>query len=274
MGKFDNVAILTDIDKTFLADGAKMVARNVEAIEYFKSEGGLFSLSTGRLHHDLENTVIDVDKLVNAPAIMCNGTYFYDFAEKKSFCETFLDSKIVYDTVQFVHNLGRAGYMRASGRDGILVDSVDDRAYDHLVASRIFSIQRVPYKDWNAEGWYKLCFVDTAEKLIELENILRDKFPNVYEYNRSSPTLLELQMKGVNKSRLIGDFKEYYAKQGRELTVYACGDNENDIEMLKKADVAVCPSNAIEPVKAIASKCLCSNNEGVIADLIYNLQKF
>ena len=41
MGKFDNVAILTDIDKTFLGDGGKMVERNVEAIEYFKSRGGL-----------------------------------------------------------------------------------------------------------------------------------------------------------------------------------------------------------------------------------------
>ena len=44
MGKFDNIAILTDLDRTFLGDGGIMVERNVEAIEYFKSEGGLFEI--------------------------------------------------------------------------------------------------------------------------------------------------------------------------------------------------------------------------------------
>jgi len=85
MGKFDNIAILTDLDKTFLADGAKVVQRNIEAIEYFKSEGGLFTLATGRMHFNLDAIVPNVDKLVNAPAVMCNGTYFYDFIEDKIF---------------------------------------------------------------------------------------------------------------------------------------------------------------------------------------------
>ena len=59
--------------------------------------------------------------------------------------------------------------------------------------------------------------------------------------------------------------------QGRDIVLYACGDNNNDEAMLKAADVAVCPANATNEVKAICHKCLCSNNEGVIADLIYSL---
>ena len=116
-----------------------------------------------------------------------------------------------------------------------------------------------------------MAFMDETQTLAELENMLKNKFSGLYEYNRSSSTQLELQMAGVNKSRLVEPFKELYAQKDIKMTVYACGDNENDIAMLKKADVSVCPSNAIDEVKAICDMCLCSNNEGVIADLIYGL---
>ncbi len=271
MGKFDNVAILTDLDKTFLADGSKMVQRNVEAIEYFKSEGGIFTISTGRMHHNLENTVVGVEKLLNAPALMCNGTYFYDFAKREVSCETFIDPELVIKTVQFVHNLDMVRIIRGSARNGYVLEDPNGKAAMSLRNHGINAVVCIPYEKWDTQDFYKLAFIDEAQTLIELEELLKKEFAGRYEYNRSSPTQIELQMVGVNKARLIKPFKENYAKQGRSLTVYACGDNENDIEMLRAADVAVCPSNAIDCVKAICDKCLCSNNEGVIADLIENL---
>jgi len=182
-----------------------------------------------------------------------------------------MDAKLAYKAVQFAHNLGTDAFMRACNREGYVVDSIDKRASEQLLGYGITTFVSLPYKDWNTENCYKVVFEDTAEALIELEKKLEAEFPNTFEYNRSRPTLLEMQMKGVNKSRLFGSFKEYYRRQGRELTLFACGDNENDIAMLKKADVAVCPSNAIDEVKAISDKCLCSNNDGVIAELIYSL---
>ena len=270
MGKFDNIAILTDLDKTFLADGSKMVDRNVEAIEYFKSEGGLFSLATGRMHYNLENTVVGVDKLVNAPAVMCNGTYFYDFQAKNRFSETFMDGEAVYKAVEFVHNCFKTTRMRGSYEGGYVIPDGDGYMKKELFDRGIMQVTELPLEKWNLSTWYKMVFLDTSQNLNLLEQSLREKFPDVFEYNRSTEIALELQMSGVNKSILFDSFREYYAKQGKKIKLYACGDNENDVAMLKKADVAVCPSNAIDKVKAIADVCLCSNNEGVIADLIYS----
>ena len=271
MGKFDNIAILTDLDKTFFADGTKVVERNIEAIEYFKSEGGIFTISTGRLHFNLDVIIPGLAKLVNAPALMCNGTYFYNFCEKKSSEEIFINADLAYKTVQFVHNSNITKAIRGSARDGYVVDSLDGKAAATLQKCGITSIISAPYDKWNTEGFYKLAFVDEPQTLAELEEALKKQFTDCYEYNRSSPVQLELQEKGVNKARLIPLFREMYDKQGEKLTVYACGDNENDLAMLKSADIAVCPSNAIDQVKAICDMCLCSNNEGVIADLIYSL---
>ena len=271
MGKFDGIAILTDLDKTFFADGTRVVQKNVDAVEYFKSEGGIFTLSTGRLHFNLDYIIPDLDKLVNAPALMCNGTYFYDFAEKKICEETFIDADLAYRTVQFVHNLNMVSVIRGSAKSGYVVDDDDGIAARALRKFNINAIISAPYDRWNTEGFYKLSFIDEADTLVELEKILRKEFGEVYEYNRSSPTQLELQEKGVNKARLVSLFRKMYEKQGEKLSIYACGDNENDIAMLKSADFAICPSNAIDEVKAICDKCLCSNNDGVIADLIYSL---
>ena len=271
MGKFENIAILTDLDGTFFADGAKVVQRNLDAIEYFKSEGGLFSISTGRMHFNLDECIPGVEDLVNAPAILCNGTYLYDFKNNAVTCETFLDADIAYKTIQLVRNINFGGFIRGSAKRAYLVDSEDKRGREHLLSYRLTRFIEMPYSEWDTSDFYKIVFDDSAEALVELEKRLKTEFPGVYEYNRSRPTLLELQRSGITKASLLGEFREYYKKQGRDIVLYACGDNNNDEEMLRNADVAVCPSNASNEVKAICDMCLCSNNEGVLADLIYKL---
>ena len=152
-----------------------------------------------------------------------------------------------------------------------MVDSDDTRAARELESYGIQAYVSTPIEKWQKNGWYKIVFGDDADTLVHIEEELEADFPGAFEYNRSKPTLLEMQMKGRNKASLFSSFKKYYAEKGKELTVYVCGDNENDIELLRAADVAVCPSNAIDSVKALCDKCLCSNNEGVVADLIYGL---
>ena len=46
------------------------------------------------------------------------------------------------------------------------------------------------------------------------------------------------------------------------------GDYDNDLEMHSISDLPVCPSNANDVVKSICKLQLCSNDDGVIADLV------
>ena len=55
------------------------------------------------------------------------------------------------------------------------------------------------------------------------------------------------------------------------LMTVAVGDQENDLPMLLAADIAACPDNAVEAVKAVCSLRLCHHDEGCIADLIGRL---
>jgi hydroxymethylpyrimidine pyrophosphatase-like HAD family hydrolase len=58
-----------------------------------------------------------------------------------------------------------------------------------------------------------------------------------------------------------------------DVKIYVCGDYENDLEMLRDADVAVCPENAIDSVKDVCDLCLCDHKQGVIADLIEHIER-
>ena len=49
MKKFNGILMCTDLDGTLLRNDKTISRENKEAIEYFKSEGGLFTFITGRM---------------------------------------------------------------------------------------------------------------------------------------------------------------------------------------------------------------------------------
>ena len=48
MGKFSGYLMVSDLDKTFFAEGTDIPPRNIEAVKYFIENGGKFTLATGR----------------------------------------------------------------------------------------------------------------------------------------------------------------------------------------------------------------------------------
>jgi HAD superfamily hydrolase (TIGR01484 family) len=127
-------------------------------------------------------------------------------------------------------------------------------------------------KDWTGENWFKMVVRDDPDKL----DLLRSKIESTFadgrlELCKSEADFFEIQPSGCNKGRGIKYLREAYTQNGMTPKIYACGDYENDLTMLAAADVAICPSNAHESVKKIADMCLCSCDDGVIADLIDKL---
>ena len=80
MGKFDDTLLTTD---------KRVSDENSKAIEYFKSEGGLFTFATGRVPQGAKLMLNYVHP--NAPMVCFNGAAIYDFNDDKLLWASTLD---------------------------------------------------------------------------------------------------------------------------------------------------------------------------------------
>ena len=81
MGKFRGVLLASDFDGTLTDSSGSIVPRNTEAIRYFISEGGFFTISTGRTAAGFHNYSEDI---INAPVLLANGAMAYDYKTQQA----------------------------------------------------------------------------------------------------------------------------------------------------------------------------------------------
>lgn len=272
--KFRGILIVSDIDGTFLGKGSRVVPENIEAIERFKAQGGLFTIASGRMYLNITNVVPEPEKLLNAPAIMANGTCLFDFAEGKVIDFSPLEREITAKALAFVRESFPTVGIRISTLTGFVTDRLTGFIKKDL-APYPDSVRIIDDGVWlpkNDEEWLKIVFRDEASVLDEVRAGLEKNFPGVFEYGKSSMRYLEIQMAGCNKAAMLGRLRELAERKlGEKVRVCACGDYENDLAMLGAADISACPENAIDEVKKIADLCLCHCDEGFIAALIDRL---
>ena len=87
MGRYTGMMIASDLDGTFMDAKGRVVQRNIDAISAFCAGGGLFTFATGRHHDHLPEAVPGVERLVNMPVIVANGSYLYDFSTERVLAE-------------------------------------------------------------------------------------------------------------------------------------------------------------------------------------------
>lgn len=255
MGIFDGILILSDFDGTFAGEGGRIVERNINAIEYFKANGGHFSFSTGRLPSVMSKVFPDFRKLCNAPLIMCNGALVYEPSEGKILRESWFDG---------VSGRKMADVVLTRFPALSLAVYPDDMEY----------YGKIKPEDVPGDHWHKARFDRNDPQLVlECRNYLDEHYGETYNIFRSWYNVVEVVDKSSAKGNCIDFIKKYLKDSGcGEMTAFCIGDYENDIDMLKRADHAFCPSNAIDEVKALCEPPLCHHDEGAVADLIETIK--
>ena len=268
--------IVTDLDGTFFGRGARLVEENLTAMAAFKAAGGHITAGTGRIPANIRKDIPLCGELFNAPAVTANGAFIYDLTADVCLHSTPMDAEATLEAAKLVEALNpRVGMRVSTGRsflvnrdrinDAILRDIGDPDAYEGDV---------LPLSEWKTEGatWYKMVFRGEPEELLSIRPAVEAAFGDTFEYSVSSPRFFELQRKGCTKATGLRYVAKRLAEElGHPVITVAVGDQENDLPMLMAADVAACPENAVEAVKAVCSLHLCHHDEGCIADLIGRL---
>ncbi|MBQ8439701.1 MAG: HAD hydrolase family protein, partial [Clostridia bacterium] len=118
---------------------------------------------------------------------------------------------------------------------------------------------------------YKMVFYAPQEQSEEytqrIASLLDDRFISM----RSWINGIEVQMKGTGKGDAIGHLKKRLGDAAR--IVVAVGDYENDISMVREADIGYAMENAIPALKAVADRQTAKDNESAIAKIIADLER-
>ncbi len=265
---FSKYLIVTDLDGTFLArGGAHIPQRNLDAVARFTAGGGLFTTATGRLHMTVTRAIPQAAELFSAPAILSNGAYLHDYRTNTHLCEVFFTPEQAAQVLVFIEKhagdipcrVSTPYTMRTATPYGLVARDMQFYAREEL--------EVMPsYHAWPLHDWYKIVFRAEPCELAALRAKAEAFFNGDFGIFATGQSLLEIQPVASTKKNGVKKLRELMG--GNALTVIACGDYENDIDMLCAADIAVAPANAIPAVKAVADYVLCDCDEGLIADVV------
>jgi len=264
--KFQDYLIISDMDGTFLSSDAKLIKNNIEAIRYFEDNGGTFTVATGRCYRALEIVFPNAPKLINAPGILCNGGYLYDFKNKQCKNALSINKEEMIPLINELLTLFPDAGFRISCEAGFVCPNKTDYLAKRLVPYESITKYET-IEDFFNMDWHKVVYCAEEELISNVHRHMRDYRLNDIKITASSPTLLEFIPKNSGKGSKICELRTIY----HDKTLIGVGDFDNDLDMLTSVDVAACPDNANEAVKKISSIHLCHHDEGCIADLIYQL---
>lgn len=270
MTDFSRYLIISDLDGTFFDDEKRPAPRNLTALRRFHEGGGIFTLASGRVSFLVTPFIEEVDTLLNAPAALCNGACLYDFSANTAHMEDFIPPEDAEALLEFFQTHYPSAYLRVSTRERIYYDVLTTPFAASPVRFCDPSTYRIEadYRKWQRTHWYKVVVVlHSDEEAQGVRRALIDHFGDRLTLTTATAKTVEIQRGGVTKATGIEKLRRF-SPQTAGRTVIACGDFENDIEMLRAADIAVCPANAHDAAKAVADYILCDHNDGVIADII------
>ena len=267
MNKFQNILICTDLDGTLLRDDKTISKENLDAIEYFKSEGGYFTFVTGRMPFFVGDMYARVHP--NAPVGCINGGGIYDF-ESKQYLWAQTMSHSVIELLQYAQQCVPTIGVQINTLDRIWFCRENEATEDFR---RVTGVPRLNgcYEDVH-EPIAKIVFCDRDEKNISRvqQALLSHPRANEFDFIRSEKTLYEILPKGIHKGAVLPQLTAHLGTtMGKTIAI---GDYNNDIGMLRTAGVGVAVANATPEAKAAADYITVSNEEHAIAKVIADVE--
>lgn len=253
MQNFKGYLICTDIDGTLVNSKGELSENNLKAIRAFQQGGGLFTVSTGRM----PEYVLNFPFVPNAPVISVNGTVIFDLPSGMVIREFPLDC-FYEDVIEYINS----NYSNVIKNYEVYTSGASVCIEDQPVSAIIELYKEIKV--------YKFLFrFHNSENAVKMNRSLDEKFGERFLFDRSWPLGVEMHITGSGKGNCVKLLKEEYCSGIH--TAIAIGDYENDITMIKFADIGYATDNAPESVKKHADKIAPSNDDDAISYVIKSL---
>lgn len=238
---------VSDIDGTLVDSEKHISSFNRKVIKTFQDGGGAFTLATGRI----EKSAIPYCREMNiqVPVILYNGARIVHP----------ISGEVLLDRHLHEDDISRALILRESYPLDYILYS-EGEAYVYNRSSNIRKFEK-------GDGYECriLRFPDelAGKKITKIlmigDNSFFDAFRTAFRQEReeyaalvqSESNYLEILPAGVNKGTALEELEKILGVSKKEVICF--GDNNNDMEMIRRAGIGVAMDNASDEVKAVAN---------------------
>ncbi|OBR94325.1 MULTISPECIES: Cof-type HAD-IIB family hydrolase [Clostridium] len=256
--------VAADMDGTLLNEKHTLNKKTIDTIQKIKKLGVKLVLVSGRGFNKLKYFENELN--IRDFAICLNGVNLYK--DKELISGQHMEDDMLYDVLHICE--GKDVYPILFGDD--------EKVYVDKIIENYSSIE--PYigeakavgeltKFCRHNKIYKITVFGEHEKLVKVENEVRNKFKYNINAYFSLPQYLEIFSSKVNKGKMLQKVAEYCNIKREE--IIAIGDWDNDIPMLKYAGLGIAMDNGSKATKEAADYITKSNVEDGAA---YALEKF
>ena len=266
---------ISDLDGTLLDKKAKLSRHSEELIKRFIENGGLFSVATARS----QSAVSILSRLdIRIPSIHLNGVLMYDYKNRKYIDCTPMETSAALEIIRILKSFGRMSFVYNFDSDcGI---NVEFEKLSNEVEKNFFEVRKDnDYKSFRQTSNITVSddkkviyftMVDRYERLYpiycEIKKVVGAK-PTLYRDNYSEMYFLEVFSSSATKAAGMMKLKKLVGAD----RVVAFGDNLNDIEMLKAADVGIAVGDSVDEVKEHADIIIGNSYEDGVAEYLLKI---
>lgn len=265
-GKIKLVA--ADMDGTLLNRDRKITQYTQDVIKKAARRGVYFVPATGRAVNALPEELKAMEEV--RYGIFSNGATIYDLKEKKVLYKNQFPKERILELLDWLKqfdamasfSMDGQSYAQRSDMDNIDYYELDENTRSVVQGSRkiVPDLKDLLKKDGQTVEKITLLFktMEERERVKKALGEIKD-----IQFASSLPKNVEISQKGCNKGDGLFHLAQILGIDKEE--TMACGDADNDQEMLENAGLAVVMENGLDSMKAIADYITVSNQENGVA---------
>ncbi len=267
MNRFNGILLASDFDGTLTGHNGKIPQRNIDAIKYFISEGGYFTVSTGRTKVGFHNYSRDI---INAPVLLGNGAMAYDY-EKQSVA---FENSISSDNIEIINKIlmenNYLGTEFYSVNGDVFVHNINPANKRHFEGLKIASYSSIEKVSSGMFPFVKI-MVSAGDRSLVFQNYLNSINTGNLKYIPTKGSFVEILSSEAGKGKALMQLADYLGVDRNK--AFCIGDGSNDTDMLKAASISFSPRDGESDAVICADVTVCGCDDGSVADAIEYIEK-
>ncbi len=266
---------VSDLDGTLFDSSGHLSVFTRDTLNRLIANGMNFTVATARSVSSAAGLLDDLD--LKVPAVMMNGVFLTDVPTRKQVYVNYYPTELARRVIDVFKKCDRPPLV--FGFNGKFIECEFTEARNDYERQFIAKRQRLyrrfeQVEDYTVDGnTVYINGIDRKEIMQavadELQKIDGIKFSHYLDTYSGDKYFVEVYVESAGKWNSIKRLKEMYGFD----RVVAFGDNGNDVEMLKNADVAVAVGNALPPAIEVANIVVDTNDNDGVAKYLLELYK-